>query len=475
MSRLSQIEPFVQSCVSAIAAFIGAQVTVVDDELNRIYGTSTYQTIIEDAQRKSSVFFERLFQEKKARIVTDVRNDPVCAGCRHWEACIIKTEMGYPIDDEGQIVGVIGVSAFTDDEAAYIQQNYDRLIEFLKYIDLLITSQLRTVERSSRLQIQLTEVSHQNTHSRILGRCPQIQELLALGHRVAGSDSTVLITGESGTGKEELAKFLHSESGRRDGPMIAINCGAIPEALVESELFGYESGSFTGAKKSGAVGKLELANGGTLFLDEIGELPLLAQTKLLRFLQERTIERIGGRKYIPVDVRIVAATNRDLEEMIRQHTFRQDLYYRLNVIPMQMPPLRERGADILLLAYHFLRHYNKKLHKSIAGFDRQAEQILLRYPWPGNVRELRNIVEFLVNIALGDLVTAQDLPVHLLSGPRQPGTERLTLNQLLESYEYSVLAASLKDAESREDRLRVAEELGISEATLYRKREKYRL
>ena len=296
-----------------------------------------------------------------------------------------------------------------------------------------------------------------------------------MGYTVANSDSTVLLTGESGTGKEEFAKFLHANSKRNKGPMIAVNCGAIPDNLIESELFGYEGGSFTGAKKGGAIGKFELADKGTLFLDEVGELPLMAQTKLLRVLQERKIERIGGTKEIPVNIRIVAATNKNLREMVKNRAFREDLYYRLSVIPMEIPPLRERGEDIKELAYYFLRDYNKILHKNIHGFDRQAEEVLNTYEWPGNVRELKNVVEFLVNMVQGDLITVGDLPQYMVWAESITERKGKTLNQMLQNYEKSILESYMKDTKSREEKMEAAKKLGISQATLYRKLSQYDL
>ncbi len=475
MGKLSQIESFIKPCADVIASIIQADVTVVDEQLNRIYGTSSYQTFTEEVQRKSSVFFDEILTSGQAKLVTDVHNDHVCEKCKHRDICVVQAEMGYPIQDQGEIIGIIGISAFEQEAGEYIRENYQKLVEFLKYISILICSQLKTEEQAVMLKKQLGEVSRQTSRYHIIGESPGMVEILTLGKKIAPSDSTVLITGESGTGKEEMAKFLHVNSARCDGPMITVNCGAIPENLIESELFGYEGGSFTGARKGGAPGKFELANHGTLFLDEIGELPLLAQTKLLRALQERAIERIGGQKTIPVDIRIVAATNRSLKEMVENHSFREDLYYRLNVIPMEMPPLRERGKDILLLAQHFLREYNRVLHKKIQGFDYNAQMLLQTYSWPGNIRELRNMIEFLVNIVEGNLITAQDLPAHISNGVKASSGTRLTLSELTQNYEKSILQAYLKDAVTKEDKLKAAKELGISQATLYRKLSQYQL
>jgi two-component system response regulator AtoC len=227
--------------------------------------------------------------------------------------------------------------------------------------------------------------------------------------KVADSPSTVLITGESGTGKELVARELHRNSSRRDKPLIKVNCAAIPKDLVESELFGYEKGAFTGAVGS-KPGRFELADGGTLFLDEIGEIPVEMQVKLLRALQESEFERVGGIKTIKVDVRLIAATNRDLEELIRDGRFREDLYYRLNVVPMSLPPLRDRKTDIPLLVSHFIDKYDRRLGKRVERIEDEAMQLLLAYPWPGNIRELENLMERSVLFADEPVIRAHALP-----------------------------------------------------------------
>lgn len=474
MSLLSQIESFIQPCVKVIASVINAHVTVVDDELVRIGGSGLYAPLVGKEGFHDS-FFEKLLQTGEPGLVADTRQDAGCADCTRRENCETRAVLGFPIHYQGNVIGIIGISAFDDVEYAYIIENHKKLLEFVQYIGLLIENQLRSVQYADQLKLRLEVVSRQNSHSNIIGECPKMQELFALAERVTGSDSTVLITGESGTGKEEMAKYLHSRSLRNDGPMISVNCGAIPENLIESELFGYEGGSFTGAKKNGAVGKFELADTGTLFLDEVGELSPAAQTKLLRFLQERTIERVGGKKPIPIDVRIIAATNQDLEQMVHDHTFRQDLYYRLNVIPMKMPPLREREGDIFLLAEYYLDFYNKKLHKNLHGFDLQARTILRAYSWPGNVRELKNIVEYLVNIAVGEEIRAEDLPTYLRQSQDGFGQGKQTLAEMVQNYERSILETHLKYAATRKEKLLLAKKLGISQATLYRKIAQYHL
>lgn len=308
----------------------------------------------------------------------------------------------------------------------------------------------------------------------ILGESEDIQELKKQVLRLAASSSTVLIRGESGTGKELFARAIHAESGRNDYPFVAINCAAIPEALLESELFGYEEGSFTGAKKGGKLGKLELAHGGTLFLDEIGDMPLHLQVKLLRVLEEKSFERIGSISSIKVEARFITATNRDLEEMIKRGEFREDLYYRLNVIPFVISPLRERVDDIKMLLKYFLDRANQNFHKTIHGFSAEAEIALLNYSWPGNVRELQNTVEYCAHMADTAQIEYSHLPQRMRQETILPGSHPLSVVTPLETMEKEMIVGAIKHfGKSLEGKKFAAAALGIGLTTLYRKGKKY--
>jgi two-component system, NtrC family, response regulator AtoC len=262
----------------------------------------------------------------------------------------------------------------------------------------------------------------------LVGDSPEMHAIFAVIDKVADTPSTVLITGESGTGKELVAKALHESSSRRGGPFIKINCAAIPKTLMESELFGYEKGAFTGATSS-KPGRFELADGGTLFLDEIGEIPVEMQVKLLRAIQESEFERVGGIKTIKVDVRLITATNRDLEQEIQRGTFRDDLYYRLNVVPLHIPPLRRRAGDIPLLVRHIMRKFNERLRKTVGGIADDALAALSAHSWPGNIRELENVLERTILFCKGERIDLADLPEELAGGARaaepRPGEVRL--------------------------------------------------
>ncbi len=250
----------------------------------------------------------------------------------------------------------------------------------------------------------------------LIGRSPVLEQVFAVIDKVADTPSTVLISGESGTGKELIARALHANSSRRSAPFIKINCAAIPKTLMESELFGYEKGAFTGAVGS-KPGRFELADTGTLFLDEIGEIPVEMQVKLLRVLQESEFERVGGIKTIKVDVRLVTATNRDLQKEVAAGSFREDLFYRLNVVPIQLPPLRDRRSDIPLLVEHFLARFNERLKKQITGVAEEALARLTAHPWPGNIRELENVLERTILLSEGPTILASDLPPEMAGAP----------------------------------------------------------
>lgn len=253
----------------------------------------------------------------------------------------------------------------------------------------------------------------------IIGNCDNMQEIFRIIEKIANTDSTVIIYGESGTGKELIAKAIHFNSNRRNRPLISVNCGAIPEDLLESEMFGHEKGAFTGAIKT-RIGRFEMADGGTIFLDEVGDMSPSLQAKLLRVLQERQFERVGGVHTIKVDIRIIAATNKDLEKNVKEGKFRDDLFYRLNVIPIKIPPLRERKSDIPLLVNHFLNKFNQEKKCNVKGFTRECMEYLMKYNWPGNVRELENIIERLVILKGEGMIETSDLPEKILGGDLEP-------------------------------------------------------
>jgi two-component system response regulator AtoC len=345
----------------------------------------------------------------------------------------------------------------------------------LAEISLLVDRAYQIREMRREIGILKQELSESFRHSRIITQDPAMRALCDSVVRIAASSATVVIYGESGVGKELLATSLHYHSPRAERPFVKVNCGAIPEGLLESEFFGHERGAFTGAVAR-RTGRFEHADGGTLFLDEIGELPLALQVKLLRVIQEREFERVGGNKTIRVDVRLVVATNQNLEELVAAGSFRSDLYYRINVVGLAVPPLRQRPADILPLASHFLRKFTTEHNREIDSFDDHALAMLQRYAWPGNVRELANAVERAVVMSTGNTIFAEDLPLPILTASRHPAADAAsphTLKELVRGFETKAIIQALE--RNQGNRSHTATELGISRRALLYKLHEFNL
>ncbi len=336
---------------------------------------------------------------------------------------------------------------------------------------LMVSRDITEKERLKEENLALREqVLSELDCGELMGKSDAMLPVFQVIKAAAVVDSTILITGESGTGKELVARAIHQHSPRKDNPMIKVNCAALPESLLESELFGHEKGAFTGAVKE-RKGKFEQAHGGTIFLDEIAEMPLAAQAKLLRVLQERTVERLGGIREIRVDVRIIAATNRDLRREVEGGRFREDLFYRLNVIPIHLPPLRERREDILPLARQFLNRFAEKMHKPVMEISADAQKAMLAYTYPGNVRELENAVERSVALSLGGELRLENLPHEFTiarSVPPAPQTQGSgSLAESVHSLERNVIEEALRSTGNRKGE--AAKLLGISRKTLWEK------
>jgi sigma-54 dependent transcriptional regulator, acetoin dehydrogenase operon transcriptional activator AcoR len=363
----------------------------------------------------------------------------------------IKITVNLPIKKDNQVIGAVGKILF---------QNTD---QFEK-----LASRVRTVElQVERYETLLDEMRGDlYTFDNIISNNPAMLSLVEQVRRIADSSATVLILGESGTGKELFAQAIHEASNKNKGPFIAINCGAIPRDLIESELFGYEEGAFSGAKKKGKPGKFELACGGTLFLDEVGELPLESQTKLLRVLEERKIDRLGGTTPLPVDFRLVTATNCELLTLAKSGKFRSDLYYRINEFPIEIPPLRSRPEDIPLLARHFLAEVSRREQLPTLKISEEALQTLARYNWPGNVRELRSLMRQMTWKAQGQTIEPHHLPSTLNQGQRKAGISG-TLQEQLAQAERNAILSALQSAEG--NRALTGRMLGIHRTALYKK------
>ncbi len=583
MYELSTIQETVTQVAEAITIVLEIETEIVDHRLKIISGTGRYKKKVGDYEEngdlESPYIYGTLVRTGAEYICLDTVTDP-----KYHPAEGELAEISCPIKIEGELVGIIGLIAFTKEQQSKIRANAHMFLHFLRQMALLISSKLIESQSSTKLAMllesmpdgllasdlngnifacnftseQLLHTSREEligrkisdlfpdeaffsqqadagsiqsrtvavpgddvsrfyftsvpipqvgtmylfedsstaaqriqgsyfddltTFDDILGSSPQMTEIKQRAFQVANNDSTILITGESGTGKELFARSIHNHSDRRTYPFISINCGAIPDTLLESELFGYEKGAFTGANIQGKIGKLELGNHGTIFLDEIGDMPLHLQVKLLRFLQDRTIERVGGIASIPVDVRIIAATNQPLEEMIKRKEFREDLFFRLSVIPLQIPPLRERTGDVVPLLNQSLEKFNRLMGKNVMGFTTEALSMLMEYTWPGNVRELENTVEYCINVASGILITPSNLPdrIHrqlkekLKSGSAIESEDVVhlkggSLRSQVEEAEKMIIRRTLQHTGySLAGKRAAAEALEISESTLYRK------
>jgi len=585
--ELIKIVSNVQKISEAISSVIRVDVTVVDNNYNRIAGTGRYRNPLSEKVNEKSAFGFALTQGKSL-IIENPRQHFACLKCENANNCEEFAEVCCPIYLGNDTVGVIGLIAFNEEQRNAIISNEAILMNFLNRMADLISSKLLEQENTEQIKLLARELEivldsvdrgivaadhkgniiHYNVkalelinphgnqilsinikdiigssnfnfliekhkglenkeftykgidhHFRgvfdakpisigdknfgivcsfsnisdllktvnnittgtmvtsldsIIGSSCCLNQVKIEAEKASKSTSTVLILGESGTGKELFARAVHFNSNRSKGPFIPINCAAIPEQLLESEFFGYEDGAFTGARRGGKVGKFELANKGTIFLDEIGDMPIHLQTKLLRVVQDYVIEKIGGRESIPIDVRIIAATNKDLEKKVLEGEFRQDLFYRLNVIPLNIPPLRERKDDILILVDYLLDKCNYKLEKHINKVDDDCLEIFMNYKWPGNVRELENTIEYAVNMCGSSVIKFIDLPKRLKVSEniiKSNKSEGIIPIKELEKKE--IEKALQYFGHSKQAITKAAEALQLSRATLYRKLKEY--
>lgn len=392
-------------------------------------------------------------------------SESICLEVIKYRKMISKVQMvegkevlttAIPYFDNGELVRIVA----TDRDISQLQEMQEKLRQM--------------EETAEQYESRLEYYRKKNLDGdALIYKSKKMKNLVDSAVRVAKQDVTILIQGESGTGKEKLTDMIYKNSLRSEGPFVKINCAAIPENLIESELFGYEKGTFTGAEKSGKKGLFEVADKGTLLLDEIGELPLHLQSNLLRVIQEKEIMRIGGRKRVPIDVRIIAATNVNLQEAVKEGKFREDLYYRLNVIPLIIPPLRERREDVAELIDWFLDSYNRK-YKTKIGISQKAIEVFTDYDWPGNVRELKNVIERLIIILEGEEITEKQAARQVggsVNEELQPD-ESLSLTQQVENFEKSLLQSTMKRAGTGSE---VAKLLKVSKSTVSKKFKKHGL
>lgn len=575
-SILQEIQAAVSQYAKIIAHVIRVDVEIVDANLFRIAGTGIYEKCINEDMSREGFVYKHVLETGKSQFIEDPGKHELCCICPKQDCCAEKLELCTPIILGEEIIGVIGLICFEEEQKKQLLQDlnfyqlfleqiadfisvkaYERresersqhmmevLLQVIDNVDrgvLVLDNAGRIIQindsarkqlhltddckdkpisivatRDSMLGVEeykvvidnttfflmghvlsvasglaaydrififdeiknvksgiydLTKVAIPVTLDSIVGCSPVTQQLKGRLTKIADSNSTVLITGESGTGKEVVARAIHAVGNRSERPFIAINCAAIPDTLLESELFGYVKGAFTGADPRGKIGKFELANRGIIFLDEIGDMPLYLQAKLLRVLQERKLVRIGSNQLLSLDVRVIAATNKDLKELIKEKKFREDLYYRLNVIPLEVPPLRKRVEDIKPLINSMVEKYGGLFNKKVQGIDREALAVLSQYPWPGNIRELENTIEFMINMADDNSKLTKDtLPRNLFENLEdQPEKERVKEYKSLRQVEHEHILQVLRQFEdTTQGKMAAARQLGIGIATLYRK------
>ncbi|WP_308008128.1 sigma 54-interacting transcriptional regulator [uncultured Fusobacterium sp.] len=583
---LLDIKEHVKKYASAISSLINVDVGIVDKNMVRVTGTGLYKNI-EGVYALGSVYKNSL-ETGKTNIIENPRQHDLCTECLDKNKCREKLEIATPIYCRDEIVGVIGLVCFNDEQKKKILSDIDSYLNFTKQIaefigikfyeyqenlmqkdrestlntiidniskgviisdcndviikinniasaklklksdvlgktmklvsqnDYLMNEEVfnmvieneeynvagkiiplksfnktrsnafvfEDVKKISRNILEMTSSDNMITLENIYGTSAATQSLKENIQKIANTNSTVLITGESGTGKELVARSLHSHGNRRNKPFVVINCSAIPDTLLESELFGYVKGAFTGASQNGRMGKFELANTGVIFLDEIGDMPLYLQAKILRVIQEKKIERIGSNKSIDLDIKIIAATNIDLEKKIMEQKFRGDLYYRLNVIPIKLLPLRERKEDILPIINSLIDKYNRLSDKYVHSIDEDVKRALINYEWPGNVRELENVMELMINMSGSNGVISSDLlPENILHhcDNISSSIDELLINDKseledFEKIEKIYIEKSLKKyGDNTESKKYIADKMNIGLTTLYRKMKKYNI
>ena len=573
-SILGEMQETVMKYAEVLSKILRVDVEIVDNNLVRIAGTGMYFEGINENMGEEGHVYREVIRSGKEQIVMEPGFHPICRFCHKQNNCDETFEVSMPIKIDEEVIGVIGLVCFTEEQRDHIIDNLAIFTEFLEQISDLVSSKAKeesekhkminlidvlkniidkveqgvividqenNIKSINNMAMKILDIDtkpldkvdisytgnnilnfHEyelildnrkyiilgddykviKSHSKfdkvyiftdintleslsasvvttrenlgleqIIGESEEVKQLKEKVKRIATSNSTVLITGESGTGKELFARAIHMESNRVENPFVAINCAAIPDALLESELFGYIKGAFTGADPKGKIGKIEFANNGTLFLDEIGDMPLYLQSKLLRVLEEREIIRLGSNTPMSIDVKIIAATNKNLEDLINDNMFREDLYYRLNVIPFPINPLRERKVDIKVITKFFVKKYSKLFSKQNVRLHKEVWDMLYSYNWPGNIRELENVVEYAMNmVEVNGEVNLNHLPKFLIA--ENTDFSSLSLDNMEKEY---IKKAFKLYGTSPEGKQKSADELGIGIATLYRKIKKYNI
>ncbi|MBP1640578.1 MAG: Nif-specific regulatory protein [Bacteroidetes bacterium] len=483
INKSQNINKDLELVLANLCTFLNAQysmITIINRNVSTIETSAAFGLTDEEKHRGVYKIGEGIIGEvvrtKKAKIIPDVSKDPhflnkigIAPDLVHNTAFLC-----IPIISEDQVTGTLS-----------IHKHYSRVTDFspeLKFMNLvgvligrtvaIRQTQIEEMEQLRAENRRLKESPLSQRPDNIVGNSSLMNDLYGLIEKVAPINTTVMIRGESGVGKELIAEAIHKASARKNGPFIKVNCSALPETLIESELFGHEKGSFTGANTQHA-GRFEMADGGTIFLDEIGDVPQSIQVKLLRVLQQRQFERVGGTKTLDVNVRVITATNRNLEEMIKNNTFREDFYYRINVFPIYVPALRERRADLPILVDHFIEKLNRINGTAVKRITSGALDLLMMYHWPGNIRELENVIERAMVLSSDNVIRSYNLPPTLQTATSSGTSSKGTLNNVLEKVEKQMILDTL--IATRGNSAKAAQTLGITERIMGLRIQKYQI
>ncbi|MCA1902682.1 MAG: sigma 54-interacting transcriptional regulator [Candidatus Hydrogenedens sp.] len=460
----------VLKAISNHTGMLRGTITLLDRERGELHIEAAYGLSSEELARGVYKVGEgiigKVAQMGRPMVIPKISTEPMFLNKTGSRKNLQKEEISYicvPIRVENMVLGTLSADRLYSDEIS-LEEDLRVLTIIASMIARAVRLRMRNEEErkallleNARLQEELKKRFHP---SNMIGSSGAIQKVYDLIQQVSTTEATVLIRGESGTGKELVAHAIHFNSNRATGPFIKVNCAALPESVVESELFGHERGAFTGAYQQ-RKGRFEMAHGGTIFLDEIGDLPLSIQAKLLRVLQDKTFERVGGSEVIKVNVRIITATNRDLEKLVKEEKFREDLFYRLNVFPIFIPPLRERKTDILELANYFVEKYSRENNKYVKRISTPAIDMLMSYHWPGNVRELENVIERAIILTNDDVIHGHHLPPTLQTAEASNTIMKGKLEETLERVEREMIIEALKNTKG--NKAKAARELGITE------------
>lgn len=458
----TQLQAILDTAISLTQADKGFVLLLDSDTIQVAVGRNlARQDVPEEQEALSDSVLRKVLETGQPLVIDDAVSDSMFASSHSVMSLKLSALLCVPLLDQGQVLGLVYLG--NDRLGHTFQPAHLELVQAVAGHAAALLQDHRAVDALKADRDRLKTALDARRHGAVIGACATLNHLFAAIDKVAATEVSVLVTGETGTGKELIASEIHARSARASGPLVTLNCGAIPENLMESELFGHVRGAFTGATHT-RDGKFQAAHGGTLFLDEVGELPLNLQVKLLRVLQDKLVVRVGETRAQPVDIRVVAATHRDLEAAMRDGNFREDLFYRLNVVNLQLPPLRERGDDVILLAKYFIKNFSKEYDRNVRGLSPEAIEAVRRYPWPGNVRQLENKLRKAVVLADKPLIDLEQLDLPAAEGAP------LALAEAREAFQMRYILEALE--RNGGNRTKTAKELDVDPRTIFRYLEK---